>query len=500
MRLSILFLLAFLSLAGTPLFAQAQSPPPGTTEGTATPAEKGSLEAIRKRGTLRVGLEGTYPPFSYQDSSGKLVGFEVDFANALATQLGVKAVLQPAPWDGLLASLEAGRNDVIINQVGATPAREKIYDFSIPYSVSGIQMIIRKTEADQIKTPADLAGRRVGVGLGTEYATWLTQNVPSAIQVTYTSDASRYQDLLYGRIDAGLNDSVNVALQVKQSDGVLVAAGPVFAPSTASVAMPKDPALLSAINEAIIALRANGELSRLSQKWFSADLTVTNTATKLPAGVELLIQSAPFLGKGVLYTVGLSIGSMFFGLIIALGVALARLSPFAWLAALARIYTSFFRGTPLLVQLFLIYYGLPQYGILLDPITASLLGFSFNVGAYTSEILRAAISSIDRGQWEAASVIGLSPFQTLRRVILPQAARVALPPLGNTFIGLVKDTSLAATVQVPELFREAQLITARTYEIFAMYLSTALIYWILSTLLSIVQGRLETVANRHRLK
>ena len=145
----------------------------------------------------------------------------------------------------------------------------------------------------------------------------------------------------------------------------------------------------------------------------------------------------------------------------------------------------------------MIYYGLPQLGIQLDPLPSALIGFSLNMAAYISEILRAAIASIDRGQWEAAASIGMTPAQTLRRAILPQAARTALPPLGNSFISLVKDTSLAATIQVPELFRQAQLITARTFEIFTLYLAAALIYWVLATCLSSVQNRLEVRVNRH---
>ena len=158
---------------------------------------------------------------------------------------------------------------------------------------------------------------------------------------------------------------------------------------------------------------------------------------------------------------------------------------------------SFFRGTPLLVQLFVIYYGLPQLGIELDPLPAALIGFSLNMAAYACEILRAAISSIERGQWEAAASIGMTRAQTLRRAIIPQAMRTALPPLGNSFISLVKDTALAATIQVPELFRQAQLITARTFEIFTMYLAAALIYWILATVLSHLQNKLEERVNRH---
>jgi len=193
----------------------------------------------------------------------------------------------------------------------------------------------------------------------------------------------------------------------------------------------------------------------------------------------------------------LSLGGMFFGLLLGFALALLRLYGYWPLQWLSRIYVSFFRGTPLLVQLFMIYYGLPQLGIQLEPLAAALIGFSLNMGAYTSEILRAAIASIDRGQWEAAASIGMGRAQTLYRAILPQAARTALPPLGNSFISLVKDTALAATIQVPELFRQAQLITARTFEIFTMYLAAALIYWVLASILAHFQARLEARVNRH---
>jgi cystine transport system permease protein len=213
--------------------------------------------------------------------------------------------------------------------------------------------------------------------------------------------------------------------------------------------------------------------------------------------LELIAQSLPFLLWGTLYTIGLSLGGMGFGLVIGFAVALMRLSGVRLLSWPALAYISFIRGTPLLVQLFLIYYGLAQFGLRFDPITAALIGFSLNIGGYTAEIIRAAISSIDRGQWEAAASVGLNTRQTLQLVVLPQAARVAIAPLSNSFISLVKDTSLAATIQVPELFRQAQLVTARTYEIFSMYLATAVIYWLLSTVLAYGQSRLETRADRH---
>ncbi|AIN18459.1 MULTISPECIES: cystine ABC transporter permease [Yersinia] len=212
--------------------------------------------------------------------------------------------------------------------------------------------------------------------------------------------------------------------------------------------------------------------------------------------IQLVLDSAPFLLKGAWFTLQLSLGGMFFGLALGFMLAMMRLSRFLPLSLLSRFYVSIFRGTPLIAQLFMIYYGLPQFGIELDPMPAALIGLSLNTAAYTSETLRAAISSIEKGQWEAAASIGMTRWQTLYRVILPQAGRTALPPLGNSFIGLVKDTSLAATIQVPELFRQAQLVTSRTLEVFTMYLAASLIYWIMATVLSALQNRLEAHVNR----
>ena len=220
----------------------------------------------------------------------------------------------------------------------------------------------------------------------------------------------------------------------------------------------------------------------------------------METGLDLLAQSAPLLLKGAGYTVLLSIIGMGLGVALGFGLALMRLSRTPLLRWPAMVYVSAFRGTPLLVQLFLIYYGLPQFGVEMPPLLAAGIGFSLNIAAYSSEILRSAIDAVDKGQWEAASVLGMSRGQALRRVILPQAARTALAPLSNSFIGLVKDTSLAATIQVPELFRQAQLVSARTFEIFTMYLSAALIYWILASILAHFQNRLEARVNRHDLE
>lgn len=212
----------------------------------------------------------------------------------------------------------------------------------------------------------------------------------------------------------------------------------------------------------------------------------------MPPALQLMLDSLlPLVQAAITFTVPLAILSFAFGLTLGFLTAIARLFGPKPIALVARFYVWFIRGTPLLVQLFVIFYGLPSLGILIDAFPAALIGFSLSVGAYTSEIIRAALSSITKGQWEAAFAVGMTKTQALRRTIVPQAVRVAVPPLSNSFISLVKDTSLAAAITVPELFQQAQRIVAVTYEPLILYVEAALLYLVLSSVLSALQGRLE---------
>lgn len=213
----------------------------------------------------------------------------------------------------------------------------------------------------------------------------------------------------------------------------------------------------------------------------------------------------PMVKGGLFYSIPLAIISFVCGLLLALFVAMVRITPrhAIWhkvLYHLARVYVSAIRGTPMLVQLFIIFYGLPAFGVTLDPFPTAIIAFSLNVGAYASETVRAAILSIPKGQWEAGSSVGLSYMQTFYHVILPQAVKVAVPPLSNTFIGLVKETSLASLVLVTELFKEAQIVASRTYEFMLVYIEAALIYWVICFMLTLIQGRLEARFDRHLAK
>ena len=195
---------------------------------------------------------------------------------------------------------------------------------------------------------------------------------------------------------------------------------------------------------------------------------------------------------GLTMTLPLTALSFAFALVIAVAAALVQFAGVRVLKPLARSYIWVVRGTPLLVQLFVVFYGLPRLGILLDPFPAAVLVFAVNEGAYAAETVRAALEAVPAGQFEAAACVGMTYLQTMRRIVLPQALRTAFPPLSNSLIALMKDTSLAANITVTEMFMAAQRINARVYEPLALYLEVGLIYLLFSTVLT----RLQRVGER----
>lgn len=207
--------------------------------------------------------------------------------------------------------------------------------------------------------------------------------------------------------------------------------------------------------------------------------------------VELAIESLPFVLQGLPATLSVSIVGMMIGLVLGLFLALARESRQFYFKYPARLYISFMRGTPILVFLFILYFGLPVVGIEMTAFQAAALGFGLNSGAYIAEINRSAMASIDIVQWESAKALNLSYPTTLAHVILPQATRIAIPPLTNVFMDIVKATSLAAVITVPELFQKTQIVAGRTYDAMTMYILVALIYWPLCIIIEVIQEKLE---------
>lgn len=224
------------------------------------------------------------------------------------------------------------------------------------------------------------------------------------------------------------------------------------------------------------------------------------------ARAELVVGAFwPMLKAGILVSVPLAVASFAIGMVIAVAVALLRTTSsdkrvHRILMRISQAYISVIRGTPLLVQICIVFYGLPAIGIFIDPIPAAIIGFSLNVGAYGSETVRAAILSVPKGQWEAGYSIGMTHIQTFRRIIAPQAFRVAVPPLSNSFIALFKDTSLASFVTVTEMFRVAQQYANSRYDFLPVYIQAGVMYWCFCWLLFWAQSRLEKHFDRHVAK
>jgi cystine transport system permease protein len=216
--------------------------------------------------------------------------------------------------------------------------------------------------------------------------------------------------------------------------------------------------------------------------------------------MQLLRDALPVMLKGAGYTLVLAVASVVCGAALGTLVAITRMARVPVLSQFATLYVSCMRGTPLLVQLFVIYFGLPSIGIQFDPITAGILGLSLNVGAYLSETIRGAINGVEHGQWNAARSLGLTQTQTLRYIVGPQALRLAVPSLSNSLISLIKDTSLVSVIAVSELMLATKEVIATTFQPFPLYLAAAGIYWAMSAFFEALQRRLEARLNRSYLR
>lgn len=438
---------------------------------------------------LRVGTEGVYSPFSYHDAQGRLTGYDVELVTAIAKKLGVQVQFVETPWDSMFAALQAGRFDLVANQVGLNDKRKALYDLSAPY-VTSRGVVLTRSSDDSVHTLADIKGKTMAENATSSWAD-VARSAGAKVEAVAAMDQA-ITLVESGRVDGIVNDELAVKNYLATSGKTDVRIAATTPDTSTSVfAARKGSGFMPAIDAAIAELKADGTEKRIYDKYFSPTKTQATTWDVVRPNLW------PMLRATLLGTIPLAAISFVAGLTLALGVALARMSRRLALRGPARAFISVIRGTPLLVQLFIIFYALPQLGVDVPPWPAAIVAFSLNVAGYAAEIIRAAVESIDRGQWEAGSAIGLTRSQTLRDVILPQAARVAVPPLSNTLISLVKDTSLASTILVTELMRQAQVAASPTFQFLALYSVAALYYWVVCLVLSVAQGALERRLGRH---
>ena len=231
------------------------------------------LDEVQQRGALRVALEGTYPPFNFRDEQGKLTGFDVEIAEAIAGKLKVKPQFTTTEWSGILAGLQAGKYDVIVNQVAATPQRQQVFDFSAPYVVSSPQLIVRANETRPIRTAADLKGLTIGVGQGSNYAEQARAIAGATVKV-YPGAPEYLQDLASGRIDVALNDSLLIPYLAQKTRLPVKAGAPLGSVESNAIPFRKgSPRFKQAIDRALEELKADGTFAKISNKWFGRDVS-----------------------------------------------------------------------------------------------------------------------------------------------------------------------------------------------------------------------------------
>lgn len=473
---------------------------PGATA-SAPNASSGAPERV-----VRVGTEGTYPPFSYHEAgSADLSGYDIEVIEAVADRAGWQVEFVETPWDAIFPALDAERIDVVANQVSWNEERAARYALSEPYTYS-TGVIVTASGTDDIGSLADLQGRTTAQSATSNWAQVARDAGADVESVEGFAQAAEL--LVQGRVDAVVNDSIAVLdyLATTGSDDIKVAATLEDQATEQVLAFRQgDGQLLAEANTALAELAADGTLTEISESYFKADVSVPDGGQvdvgegrdKASAWEILRAEAWPMLQALLKVTIPLSIVSFLVGLVIAVAVALARISGSRILAGLGRGYVSIIRGTPLLLQLFIVFYGLPQLGVKLDSFVAAAIALSLNVGGYAAEIVRSSILSIPKGQFEAAQTIGLDYRRTLQRIIFPQALRTAVPPLSNTLLSLVKDTSLVSVVLLTDLFRVAQNAAAATTEFLLLLSFAGLYYWVICTALAALQKRLESRLSRH---
>jgi arginine/lysine/histidine transporter system substrate-binding protein len=446
-----------------------------------------SVKAVEKE-IFTVALTGKYPPFSFYSQKGELVGFDVDVAKRIAKYLDQELEIVTTEWDGILAGLLSQKYDAIIGSMAITPQRKKSVDFSLPYYTSGAQLFIHKKDKDKFQNINDLFDNNVGVGLGETYQHYLEKNYPQINVIAYKSSVDIFQDMRNKRIKGFVTDRLVGLYQIKEADAPFMATGRLLYKERIAIPVIKErEALLAKINNALIAMKKKGELDEINKKWFGKD----KKAVRQEKPMENVIIAKKLLqGFGITLFVAFFSIIMGFFLSIPFGVILNKRKIYP-LYLVFRTFNDFIRGTPLLIQLFFVYFGAPQIGIMLTPIQASIFTLTINASAYMAEVIRSGLISVNPGQKLAGKALGLTNFSIFRYIVWPQAFRIAIPSLMNAVVALMKDTALIAMISVAEVIRQAQSIISVTYNPMKYYFIAAIMFFVVTFPLMKISGKIE---------
>jgi len=501
----------------------------------AAPASAGPLPLVADRAlTFCADLQN--PPTGSLKADGHTPeGVGVDLMNAMAGKLGLGVSILNYRASGVFAALDTGKCDAIMASLSRSPERMKRYDFVDYFRISS-GFLVAKGHAGRLKSHNDLAGKRIAVLLGSRNEAWLheeddtfaAQGLPRMTIVNLGTNVAAFQDLALGRVDALLSDSIIINYYLSHNAGRFeIAPLPARAGTTLAIAVPKaHPEVAHALRGALDALVEEKTVDRIAHHW-GIENGVVPCSTQAPCSREpvgpasvshvppvhfdlgfflhFVLHPPPVILSGILVTLGVAMAAQILGTVLGLGLALLALGRSKAMRVATDLYIWAFRSVPVLVQLVIVYFGLPYlvgfdlfpasmgFGVFALPgaLVAGTLTFGVHEAAMMSEIIRVAIQAIDSGQTEVARSLGMWPGLTLRRIILPQAARIVLPPLGNQFSNMIKTTSLLSVIGVGELFRVAEDVQAATLMTFEVYLGISVYYLALIAVTTLMQRWIE---------
>ncbi|MGJ8964843.1 ABC transporter permease subunit [Staphylococcus aureus] len=454
---------------------------------TAHAEQDQTWEKIKERGELRVGLSADYAPMEFEHTvNGKTeyAGVDIDLAKKIAKDNNLKLKIVNMSFDSLLGALKTGKIDIIISGMTSTPERKKQVDFSDSYMMTKNIMLVKKEKVNEYKDIKDFNNKKVGAQKGTEQE----KIAQTEIENASITSLSRLPDVILalksGKVEGAVVEKPVAEAYLKQNPKLGISNVKFNEEEKDTViAVPKDsPKLLSQINKTIKEVKDKGLI----------DKYMTNAANAMNDDSGFISKYGSFFLKGIKITILISLIGVALGSILGAFVALMKLSKIKIISWIASIYIEILRGTPMLVQVFIVFFGITAaLGLDISALVCGTIALVINSSAYIAEIIRAGINAVDKGQMEAARSLGLNYRQTMKSVIMPQAIKNILPALGNEFVTLIKESSIVSTIGVGEIMFNAQVVQGISFDPFTPLLVAAALYFVLTFVLTRIMNMIE---------
>ncbi|HFN9363864.1 TPA: ABC transporter permease subunit [Staphylococcus aureus] len=454
---------------------------------TAHAEQDQTWEKIKERGELRVGLSADYAPMEFEHTvNGKTeyAGVDIDLAKKIAKDNNLKLKIVNMSFDSLLGALKTGKIDIIISGMTSTPERKKQVDFLDSYMMTKNIMLVKKDKVNEYKDIKDFNNKKVGAQKGTEQE----KIAQTEIENASITSLSRLPDVILalksGKVEGAVVEKPVAEAYLKQNPKLGISNVKFNEEEKDTViAVPKDsPKLLSQINKTIKEVKDKGLI----------DKYMTNAANAMNDDSGFISKYGSFFLKGIKITILISLIGVALGSILGAFVALMKLSKIKIISWIASIYIEILRGTPMLVQVFIVFFGITAaLGLDISALVCGTIALVINSSAYIAEIIRAGINAVDKGQMEAARSLGLNYRQTMKSVIMPQAIKNILPALGNEFVTLIKESSIVSTIGVGEIMFNAQVVQGISFDPFTPLLVAAALYFVLTFVLTRIMNMIE---------